>query len=108
MAKNMKRALRRHHRARMQRRAYKKLFEDWYWIFNWRGKIQEGDLDDEEKRKFHRIVSMHRDNLAICSCSACGNRRHSGWASEKESLTMQERRQEERWKSELEELDLNG
>ena len=67
-----KRALRRHHRQRMIRRAL-------------RSSVLYGEEDQEIQRE--RVLRWH-NNLAKCSCWMCGNpRKHEG------RLTVQEQRQ---------------
>lgn len=98
MVDKTKRALRRHHRARMQRRAAKMLHQWWY-----SSTPRFGSVSDEW---FQKNVRRHRDNMAICSCSMCANPRHSSWGGRTASLTMQERKEDERFVYELEELDI--
>ena len=65
------RALRRHHRARMKRRA-QTVLKKW------------GYPDHTDARD----VGRHADNLAICSCHMCGNPRRTVWT--KNPFTLQE------------------
>lgn len=92
MVDKTSRALRRHHRARMQRRAHK-MMQEWGWFSN---------FSSEEET--HRYISRYRDNMAICSCYACRNQRHNPWAST-ERLTMQERKENLRFSYDMLEVD---
>ena len=82
------RALRRHHRARMFTRALNKVrrwHPDQEWI-TWYA---------------HRVA----DNMAICSCEMCKNPRRSGWTPKFERMTMQERKEFERFLYDLKEIE---
>lgn len=35
-----------------------------------------------------------RDNITVCSCENCRNPRRSGWSSNKDKLTIQERKKQ--------------
>ncbi len=84
MEKNRKRALRRYHNDRMQKRALKML-EDWHWFWN--------DPDPKEK---HEIARRFRDNMCFCSRpQCCGNPRKLLGASREERLTMPELKAED-------------
>lgn len=89
-----KRALRRHHRVRLNRRLYKILMpRDWLWHnTGW-------SYEDVMYQ-----VNRRRDNMQMCSCYSCGNPRHRMEGS-RETLTMQEIREEEREKCDWEEVD---
>lgn len=93
MVDKTSRALRRHHRARMQKRA-KIIYKDWLTAC-------EHWSDNQLKRWVGRL----RDNLKICSCSMCGNPRRSGWLNKQDAGTMQERKEDERFKYEMLEVD---
>ena len=73
----MKRALRRHHKARMKRRA-KRLYE----------RIFRG-VDIE--RYGNKELEHYGDNISVCSCWMCGNPRRFFTGDEK--ITMQERKE---------------
>ncbi len=72
------RAERRHHRRRMMNRA-----RDIPWI---------ADAPDEYKEK---LLKKFADTRKPCSCSGCGNPRHSVMESGNKLKTMQERRMDE-------------
>lgn len=74
---NRTRAFRRHHRQRMIAHAYRK-YQDWWWF------------DNEELTKIYSV--KNHNHLAACSCQMCRNPRHCGWLSNKEKLTLQERK----------------
>lgn len=81
----MKRALRRHHKERMKRKA-DRIFN----TINYSGFI--GEMDKE-------MLSRLADNLKPCSCYVCGNPRK--WWGE---VTFQELKEEERWRQQLDYL----
>lgn len=89
------RALRRHHRARLMRRAIRKS-KEWYWV----------DQGDQEWILWRAQRTWN--NMQNCSCHMCGNERHNDWASERERLTMPERKAEDSYLDQLEEVDLFG
>lgn len=97
MAKNYSRAVRRHHRARLIKKYmnYEKLRWDAF------------EEDSEENRR--RRARYHLNNITRCSCWMCGNpRRGGGWTHGEERFTMQERKENDRFKYELQEvLDIN-
>lgn len=70
------RALRRFHRDRLKRRAYK-ILDNWFW-FNPEDKIH--------------TTQRRWNNMQICSCASCGNRRRDPWLNGQERLTLQERK----------------
>ena len=39
-----------------------------------------------------------------CSCSGCGNQRHTGWNSQRDRLTLPEKRAEDSFKDQLEDF----
>jgi len=80
MFKNMSRAIRRHHRGRMIKKAmeYESIR---YW--NWQ-------VDTEAERR--KSATRSYNHLKSCSCYMCGNQRHNNWQSKTERLTMQERK----------------
>ena len=90
------RAMRRHHRARMYKRA-KKILDQWYWF-----DPRSCSFTKEEE---HRIISLRRDHITLCSCEMCRNVRRSGWTSGKEYLTLQERRNLDNYKDGLKETE---
>lgn len=69
-----KRALRRHHRARVRRRCHRMLA--WQWLVRY---SDTGWLE-------HQVL-LRAENFAVCSCWMCGNPRRYGNAR-----TVQERR----------------
>ncbi len=88
----MSRAKRRHHRARMYKKA-RILLSSW-----WGKKYLNGHDED-----FHRRASSMRDNMQVCSCYCCGNPRRMAW-NKKEKLTLAERRMLDNYKNSLEEI----
>ena len=104
MANKTSRALRRHHRARMYNRAYhfKKHIHQWFYDFQ-AGSIRESTYWTDENIHLH--LSRARDNMTQCSCPMCRNPRHNPWASEKERLTLQEKKENERYKYEMKEIN---
>jgi len=89
--KNTVRAIRRHHRNRMIQHA-KKIMK---YLWNY-------DSFDE---KLHEHASRNCDNITRCSCPMCCNQRHNDWQPNRERLTMQERREKERFDVEKNLLD---
>ncbi len=87
MCKNMSRANRRHHRARMQKKVENLLKNIW------------GDTD---KWVEWRALRM-RDNAQVCSCYACGNPRRQGWGSD-ERITMAEKRANDNYNDNMKEI----
>lgn len=88
MEKESKRALRRHHRMRMIKRAMRK-FREWSWNY------------DEEWVK--RSALQSHSHMAVCSCNMCCNERRNPWLTKKEKLTFQERRNLLTFEEEIEE-----
>lgn len=93
MFKNMSRAIRRQHRARMIKKAMK------YEIIRW----WNCQIDTEEKRK-KRATQLH-NHLKPCSCYMCGNQRHNDWQNKTERLTIQERKELENYNNQIKELE---
>lgn len=84
-----KRALRRHHRARLRQRAFKNL------LWGWEGVVPMSKIEDWARRR--------GDTWTICSCSSCGNPRNHGgfiWPA----LTRQEIVSDLDFKEQLKEL----
>lgn len=83
------RALRRHHRARLLRRAIK-TYQNWGWP------------DDPD----HLLWKARRsyNNMAVCSCVMCCNERRNPWLKKYDQLTMQEKKAYNRFCYEMEEL----
>ncbi len=74
-SKSMKRALRRHHKFRMTRKAKRSRFVVRF--------------PPAERWSVARKVA---DHLKVCSCEySCGNPRHNRWSSHRVALTKQER-----------------
>lgn len=86
---NSKRAIRRHHRARLNKRARFIVTKTWSWA-------------DYNEDYIMWLVNRRRDNMQMCSCMSCGNPRHSGWHEE---LTMQEKKQLDSEKDQWNEVD---
>ena len=93
MEKNRKRALRRFHDERMLHRA-KEMILDWY---RW-----DQTLPDPEE--IYQQARRRRDDMCACSCSGCGNQRHTGWNSLRDRLTIPEKRAEDSFKDQLEDF----
>lgn len=93
MFKNRKRAIRRHHRERMIQRVMKYDLVRFYW--DW-GQV---DLIKDRKR-----ATQFYNHAAVCSCWMCGNPRRHKWPKE-EQITMQERKSNDIYKEELEQLE---
>lgn len=94
------RALRRHHRARMFSRALKKHSEWWY-------EDPEGMSDADAAWILWRARRTH-SNMQACSCSACCNERRNPWLTKRERLTIQEKKELERYQYELKELNASS
>lgn len=87
------RAWRRHQRARMFNRAFRKL-KDW-----------EGDREHDPEHEWLLWRARRSfNNMQVCSCWVCGNPRRSGWGPS-ESLTMQEHRAYNRFIDGMQEYD---
>lgn len=76
------RAIRRHHRARMQRKAVRILQSFWRPDPNW----------------VKWSAPRWRDNLQKCSCASCGNQRNAWWGDE---CTLAELRSEDSMEDQL-------
>ena len=79
MEKNRKKALRRFHDARMQRRAEQMIWDWYYWD---RIKPSHEEIREQAKRR--------RDHMCVCSCSGCGNPRNGVWTTRRDRMTMPE------------------
>ena len=87
--KSSKRAIRRHHKQRMIRRAEMSFIV----------KSLDGNVRLDLARKW-------ADHLKVCSCEySCGNVRHNGWSSGKTRLTRQEHRHRLDYSEQLLEVD---
>ena len=63
----MKRAIRRHHSARMKAKA-RRFYRQWNrYIYNWRSEAEE--------KKFEDAAAKRADHIKCCSCWMCGNPR---------------------------------
>jgi hypothetical protein len=88
------RAIRRHHRERLKKRTRKILLSsEFYSIFNpdW--------LEDLEYR-----INRRWNNMQMCSCHMCCNPRRG---YERDAMTMQEKREYDRYLDDLKELSLD-
>ena len=95
MFKNMSRAIRRHHRARLKKNRKN------YWgfgKFGWRG---YGTEEIVEMSPF-QAGSVARTPKP-CSCYMCRNQRHNDWQKAEERLTVQERKALEDYNDQKEE-----
>ena len=78
---NSKRALRRHHRARLNNYTHKIITSVWVW---------NNDTPDIRQWRVNRM----RDNMKMCSCSGCCNKRNKrSYTKSWQCLTLQEIRQ---------------
>jgi len=93
--KNTKRAIRRHHRERMIRKLMSYSFVIWY--YDW-------EPINTTVTRF-RATKFH-NHAAVCSCSGCGNQRRNEWSSQKEKLTIQERRAYDNYHDMMREVNL--
>jgi len=76
--KNLKRSIRRSHNARLMKKAIK---------------IQQYRWNDYNRSEILFITaSKIRDNLKNCSCMMCCNERRNKWLSNRNRLSMQERK----------------
>lgn len=84
---NSKRALRRHHRERLNNRTKKIILTHWY-----------GSYDPHFFEDLHQRAARRRDNMAMCSCWMCGNprRRSAGWNYDPFDLHEKRQREAER------------
>ena len=92
--KNMSRANRRHHRARMIKRALH------YWV------VDVYNDSEPNNPEIIKRAAMFHNHLAACSCTGCGNQRHNEWLPKREKGTMQERRAKDKYKYELIESEI--
>jgi hypothetical protein len=91
MEKEKKRALRRYHDARMQKRAERMILEWWGW---------EDLTTDELRLQAKRI----RDHMCACSCTGCGNPRNGIYTSRRERMTQPERKAEDAYLAAMEDI----
>lgn len=92
---NSNRALRRHHRERLNKHTRFIVTKIWYWT-KW---------DEEWVQHF---IVRHRDNMcANRYCQCCGNPRNKkrSWLKAYQRLTLQEQRQLDSEKAQMEEVD---
>lgn len=92
MAKNISRAVRRSHRARL----IKKYMN--YEMFRW-----DAFEEDSEENRLYR-ATHNVNHIKACSCQMCCNPRRSTWTSGKERYTMQERKENDRFEYEQQEV----
>jgi len=93
MFKNMSRAERRHHRARLKKNRRN------YWGYGRQG----WNIFDIKEMSAYQAGVVTRTPTP-CSCYMCGNQRHNTWQNKKECLTMQERKALEDYNNQMEEL----
>lgn len=84
-----KRAIRRHHAARMKKRAYDLITKNW--------QISDPIL----------MASKMANHMAVCSCWTCGNQRNNLWEHTRFRLTMPERKQLDKEEADWIEYDQN-
>lgn len=89
-----KRALRRHHRTRMYKHAKHILYNVWHEY------IWQKDLTNKE---VHARIAFRTDTFTNCSCEMCRNERRSKWNSNKYKITMQERKNNEKFDTDIKE-----
>ena len=97
MFKDMSRAIRRHHRARLKKNRKN------YWGYGnqgWRSYCEHGIIEMPPE-----VASSVTRTPTPCSCYMCGNQRHNTWQNKKECLTMQERKALEDYKYNIKELE---
>lgn len=92
MEKNRKRALRRHHTRRMHKRAVE-MVKGWYW-----------PPEAPSRQELFETARRYRDHMKVCSCSSCGNPRNNVWSHRREKMTMPERKAEDSYLDQLEEV----
>lgn len=92
MINKHRRALRRHHRERKIRRTL-----NYYIVKFWDTPIGDPFIKNQAIRRYNTFTN--------CSCWLCRNPRNNKMFSHKERLTIQERKFEERFKYEMEEVD---
>lgn len=94
----MGRANRRHHKFRMKDKAER--------IEKGRQSSYYTNEDKERLQKWAEAARTQGDHLKSCSCDHCRNPRRSRIYRGHESLTLQERRFQEDYQSQIEELEL--
>lgn len=94
VTKNTNRALRRHHHERMVQKAMRipYLYFDYY---------HQYDTPDEHRLRARKISN----NQCVCSCQMCRNVRQCGWESGDNKLTFAERRNNDAFNDQMEDLD---
>jgi hypothetical protein len=85
-----KRRRRRNDKNRMRAKA-RRIVRATYWFGATIINTLTGPVEREEW--IEHFAQQNADNLAMCSCSMCGNPRRSLYSKGEERLTMQERRQ---------------
>lgn len=93
---NTSRAKRRHHRNRMLNRALKHELRE---VIRYAYPDLTRQHIDQAIRRAYRTYN----NRTACSCNLCCNDRHNPWFSNKDKLTIQERKEYARFHYELEE-----
>ncbi len=76
LEKNSRRALRRHHRERMMRKAHRLAMTWWSGcsLYVYQGELRRlGDTLEEYREWSLRYAQRHHNDLAVCSCYMCGN-----------------------------------
>ncbi len=97
MFKNMARAIRRHHKARLKKNRKN------YWGFGkygWRGSVTSSLYEEMDETCSGIVINTPTP----CSCWMCRNPRHSDWLSKKSKLTMAERRMLDNYKNDIREV----
>ena len=98
--KNPSRALRRHHRARMIRRALRTERIRWRYYPT----FGESPYSAQRISDIREVAARSFNHLASCSCSMCGNQRNNRWLNEWERMTLQERNAVNAYKDDVEDL----
>jgi hypothetical protein len=94
---NSKRAIRRHHRERLNRRTRHIITQVWSWMRS----AKDEDWADN-------FIRRHRDNMSANRyCQCCGNPRNKkrSWLKGYDRLTLQEQRQLDSEHDQLQEVD---
>jgi hypothetical protein len=92
---NKTRNMRRHHRARKIRKV-----SNYTIIYYWNNE------DSIPSVRYER-AKLFADNPTICSCMMCRNPRRNDWAKTDEKLTMPERKANDSYNDQIEELSIS-
>ena len=81
----------------MFQRTFRLLNNAWHWF--------DTGSEHYTKDDIRYAVSVHRDNVTTCSCAGCRNERRNNFNSGKSKLTMQERKELERYDYDIKEIE---